>query len=76
MKSTESLCKRIDILREKKRLSWESLIYSAGLSKGVITDLKNAKVDPKFSTICKIAIALDLTPSELLNFDIDLSDFE
>ena len=72
----QSLSKRIDELRIARNLSWEQLIYSAGLTKGVITDLKNAKVDPKFSTICKIALALDITLSELFNFDIDFSDFE
>lgn len=76
MNYKELFSKRIEELKDKKGLSWESLIYSAGLSKGVITDLKNAKVDPKLSTICKIAIALDMTPSELLNFDIDLSDLD
>lgn len=76
MKPSESLSNRINELRLKKNLSWEQLIYSASLTKGVITDIKNAKVDPKFSTICKIALALGVSPSELLNFDIDLSELE
>ena len=67
---------RLKELKDKKGLSWEALIYSAGLTKGVITDLKNAKVDPKLSTICKLAAALEMTPSQLLDFDIDLSELD
>ena len=76
MSYKKSFSKRIDELKNRKGLSWEGLIYAAGLSKGVITDIKNAKVDPRFSTICKISAALEMTPSQLLDFDIDLSELD
>ena len=71
-----SICKRINELREIKGMSWEQLVYAAGYSKGMITDLKNAKVEPRLSTVCRIAAALNMKPSELLDFDIDLSEFK
>ncbi len=76
MSYKQSFTNRLKELKDRKNLSWESLIYSAGLTKGVITDLKNAKVDPRLSTICKLAAALEITPSQLLDFDIDLSDLD
>lgn len=76
MNYKESFSNRLKELKDKKGLSWEELIYSAGLSKGVITDIKNAKVDLKLSTILKLSLALGITPSELLDFDIDLTELE
>ncbi len=57
-------------------LSWEKLGYSAGLSKGAMTDLKNARTDTKLSTICKVALALGISVSELFDFDFSLDDLE
>ena len=71
-----SICKRINELREIKGMSWQQLVYAAGYSKGMITDLKNAKVEPRLSTVCRIAAALDMKPSELLDFNIDFSEFD
>lgn len=76
MNYKKSFSNRINELKNEKQLSWEALFYSAGLSKGAMTDIKNARVDPQFSTILKLASALGTTPSELLNFDIDLSELE
>lgn len=70
----DSICNRITELKNKKGISWEQMLYSAGLAKSVGTEIKNARVEPKLLTVCKIAAALEMTPSELLDFDIDLSE--
>ncbi len=67
---------RIKFLKDEKGLSWEKLAYSAGLAKSSMTWIKNGKYDVKISTLCKIALALDITVSELLNFEIDLNDID
>ncbi len=76
MNYKESFCNRLKELKDQKGLSWEKLVYSAGLTKGVVTDLKNAKVDLKLSTILKLSSALEISPSELFNFDLDLGGLE
>lgn len=76
MKLIKSLKDRIENLKNERNLSWEKLAYTAGIAKTTFSYLKKAENDIKFSTICKIAMALEMTPSELLNFDIDLSELE
>lgn len=76
MKLTKSLRNRIDILRKERKLSWEKLAYSAGIAKTTFSYLNKAENDIKLSTVCKIAMALGITPSQLLDFDIDLSELD
>lgn len=74
MAFNESICKRIAELKYKKGISWEQLLYSAGLAKSVGTKIKRASTEPRLLTICKIAVALEMTPSELMDFDVDMSE--
>lgn len=76
MKLIKSLRDRIEILKNERTLSWEKLAYTAGIAKTTLSYLKKGENDIKFSTICKIALALGITPSELLDFDIDLTELE
>lgn len=71
-----SICNRITELKNKKGISWEQLLYSAGLAKSVGTEIKHARVEPKLLTVCKIALALEMTPSELLDFEINMSEVD
>ncbi len=75
-KLNSSIIKRIDELRKIQDLSWTELAYASGISKGAMSEIKNGFVEPKFSTLCKIAIGLNILPHDLLNFDIDLSELE
>jgi transcriptional regulator with XRE-family HTH domain len=75
-KFNKSIIKRIDILRKQRGLSWGKLAYASGISKGGMSEIKNEKVEAKFSTLCKIALGLNMNPYDLLKFDLDLSEFD
>lgn len=71
-----SIAKRINSLREAKGLSWEKLAYAAGVSKGGLSEIKNALVEAKLSTLYKIIFALGIKPTEFFDFEVDLSEFD
>lgn len=75
-KLTKSILKRIDSLRKEKDLSWGKLAYAADISKSTMSDIKNGASDARFSTLCKLAIGLNMHPKELFDFDIDLSELD
>lgn len=75
-KLNNSLIEQINKLREKQGISWTALGAASGISSGNISDIKNQKVEAKFSTLCKIAIGLNLTPKELFDFEPDLSELD
>ena len=70
-----SIADRIDKLRKAKSLSWGALAYISGVSKGGMSEIKNGLIEPKLSTLCKIAAGLDMSPVEFLSFNIDTSEF-
>lgn len=67
---------RINKLRLSKKMSWTELAYASGISSSGISDISNEKVEAKISTLCKLAIGLNMHPKELFNFDIDLSELD
>ncbi len=71
-----SIAKRIDILRKNKGISWEKLAYSSGISKGGLSEIKNGIVEPKLSTLYRMFAALEITPKDFFDFEIDLTDFD
>ena len=75
-KLNHSIIKRIDELRQSKGLSWTELAYASGISTGNISEIRNEKIEAKFSTLCKLAIGLNMHPKELFDFDIDLSELD
>ena len=75
-KINDSIIKRIDNLRQSQGLSWGKLANSSSISIGGMSEIKNGLVEPKFSTLCKIAIGLNMTPQDFFNFDIDLSELD
>ncbi len=75
-KLNHSIVKRINELRKKQNLSWTELAYASGISTGNISEIRNEKIEAKVSTLCKIAIGLNIPPKEFFNFDIDLSEFD
>ena len=64
-----NLAKRIKELREKKKISSEKLAYSTGISKGALNFIERNYSDPRLTTLEKIAEGLDVSVSELLDFD-------
>ena len=53
--------------RQSINLSQEQLGLESGLSRSYISDLENGKKDPSLFTIFKLANALDLKPSALID---------
>lgn len=67
----QKFAKRLKTLRAKKYNSLNEFAFdSTSLTSATISRIENATVDFKFTTLVKIAAALDITPSELLK-DID-----
>lgn len=54
-------------LRKEKKLSQDVLSGLAGIAPTHLTMIENGSKQPNFETIWKIALALDLRPSELVN---------
>ncbi len=63
---------RIKELKDQRNWSWEKLAYSAGVSKSAICQIKNEQNLPSISTLLKICVALEMSPSEFFDFNLDL----
>lgn len=74
----QQFAKILKELREKKYKSLNQFAFdSPNLTSATISRIENANVDFKFTTLVKIAYALNMSVSELLeNFDFDYSSFE
>lgn len=69
------------ILKEQRKKKFKSLnqfaFDSSNLTSATVSRIENATVDFKFTTLVKIAYALNMSVSELLeNFNFDYSKFE
>ena len=58
---------RVKRLREAQGMTQETLAKKAGLSRGYLARLETARQDPTLSTLEKLARALRLKPSELID---------
>ena len=58
--------KVIRVLRKERKLSQDVLSGLAGISRTHLTMIENGTKNPNFDTICKIADALNMRPSELV----------
>ena len=56
---------RLKELRERNLLTQAELGAAAGVSRDQVSRIERDEVDPRFSTIRKLARALDVDPSEL-----------
>ena len=61
-----AVAKVICRLREEKTLSQEVLSGLAGIARSHLSMIENGVKQPNFETICKLALALDKLPSELV----------
>jgi transcriptional regulator with XRE-family HTH domain len=57
--------KRLKELRERNLLTQAELGAAAGVSRDQVSRIERDEVDPRFSTIRKLARALEVDPSEL-----------
>ncbi len=51
--------------RRRRLMTQDMLAATAGISQKQLSKIENDEVDPRFSTIRKIAQALDVEPSDL-----------
>jgi transcriptional regulator with XRE-family HTH domain len=51
--------------RRDRDMSQEALAHRAGLSAKHVSEIERANLDPRLTTMLKLAQALDLTPGEL-----------
>ncbi|MCX5750862.1 MAG: helix-turn-helix transcriptional regulator [Candidatus Saganbacteria bacterium] len=59
---------RIASLRRQKGLTIEKLAYENDLAKGNLSEIEKGAIDPKLSTLERIADGLEVTLKELFNF--------
>lgn len=67
------LGERIKSLRDKKGLSLSGLAYRNAIEPSTLSRIEYGQVDAKFSTLVKIAYALDTTVEEMVK-DLDLKN--
>ncbi len=58
----------IQNLRKSQGISQDKLTGDAGLAKGTISKIESGSVDPKFTTLARIALALKMRVAKLLDF--------
>ena len=72
MQHEDNICKKfgehLKKLREVKSLSLNMLAYENDLNKSTLSRIENGIVDPKLSTLNKIAESLELSLDELMKF--------
>jgi transcriptional regulator with XRE-family HTH domain len=72
MQHENNICKKfgehLKNLREAKNLSLNMLAYENDLNKSTLSRIENGIVDPKLSTLNKIAESLELSLEELMKF--------
>ncbi len=63
------LGKRIEELREKAGLTMSALCFRHGIELSTLSRIEKAQVEAKYRTLLRIAEALNMTLSELLDFE-------
>lgn len=55
-------------IRQKQGLTLRQLSIQSGVGLATLTDLENGKSDPRLSTICLVATALDVPVTQLFSY--------
>jgi len=77
LKEEEIFGKIIQEERKAKNISQEKLSKITGLDRTFISLIENGKRNPTFSTILKISLALEISPSDLfLKFEDRVPEFQ
>jgi transcriptional regulator with XRE-family HTH domain len=63
----ERMATQIQKLREARGMTQEQLASKAGLSRGYLARLETARQDPRLSIVVKLARALRVKPSNLID---------
>jgi transcriptional regulator with XRE-family HTH domain len=62
----QTLGERIRKLRKQRGVNQDDFAHLAGIHRTHVGMLENARIDPKLSTLLRVALALEVTFSELL----------
>ena len=65
-----NLGKRVKELRKRKGISQEVLAEESGLSLRTIQRIENDETEPRGDTIKRLAVALDTSPDEIIDWEI------
>lgn len=68
-KTLKRFGKRLKKLRESKKISLNLFAFENDLPKSSVSKIENGIIDFRFSTLLKIANALEISLSELLDID-------
>jgi len=63
---TAVIARNVALRRHDQRLSFEQLARRAGVSKGVIVQIEQARSNPNIATLCRLASALGVAVVDLL----------
>jgi transcriptional regulator with XRE-family HTH domain len=63
---TESFGERLKELREDRMLTQRELARAAGIALSTVVNLEKQHTEPRFGTIRKLALALDVEPHRLM----------
>ena len=64
------LAKRLKEIRAEKVISQEELAYRSELTLSQIARIETTKTNPTISTLFKIIRTLEISPSDLFNFEL------
>ncbi len=60
---------RIRDVRKKKKMTQEDVAHKAGIAVSQVGRIERGKLNPGISTVFVIALALEVEPKELFDFD-------
>jgi len=66
---TAAIARNVALLRHGRRLSYDQLARRAGVSKGVVVQIEQARSNPNIATLCRLASALGVAVVDLLTED-------
>ncbi len=73
---TVGIGKRIKVIRKQKALTQETLGLITGIDSADISKYESGKINLTLKTISKFAIALEVHPKELYDFDLDITEYK
>lgn len=78
LKNNKQICKILgSVVQELKKEKKKSILaYESDLPRSVVYAILDGKKDPQLTTFCRLALGLDLRPSELMKIVEDKIDWD
>jgi transcriptional regulator with XRE-family HTH domain len=71
----EKLGARVKSIREKRKLTLNDMEFSTGIDLSDYNKIEKGKTNITFKTFLKIAKGLKINPSDLINFEFDITKY-